>query len=71
MFFENDRIVRKQRNYIKSRAYDLLNSFKKENLSKDEIVAALELLHLDKSNTEFYVDIINKAQSIIKNKELR
>lgn len=68
MFFENDRIARKQNSYMNSRAYDLIDSFEKENLNIDEIKAALELLHLDKSNTEFYTDIINRAQKIVKNR---
>jgi len=68
MFFENDRIARKQKSYINSRACDLIGTFEKENLNIGEIKAALELLHLDKTHTEFYVDIINRALEILKSK---
>lgn len=69
MFYENDRIVRKQRRYVNSKACDMIDDFEKKDLESDEIIAALELLSENKENSEFDVDVINRALIILKGRK--
>lgn len=69
MFYENDRIVRKQVRYINSRATDMIDDFEKKKLESEEIIAALELLLEDENNSEFRVDIINRALIMLKGRK--
>lgn len=69
MFYESDRIVRKQRKFINSKAHELIDSFKQNDLKTDEIIAALEVLLLIESNTEFDVDVITHAKTLLKDKD--
>ena len=67
MFYENDRIVRKQRRYLNDKANEMLSNFRSKKLKSSEIIAALELLLDETGNTETHVDIVNRAINIMKN----
>lgn len=68
MFYEDQRIVRKQARFIRSKALEMIDNFKSKKLDDVEIIAALELLLQDKDNNELHQDIVKKAISIL-NKE--
>ena len=65
MFYETERIVRKQQAFVKSKAYGIIDDFKKAGLSKDEILACIELTLLNEQENEAYVEFILMAKTII------
>lgn len=65
MFYENDRIVRKQQRYINVKACDMLANFRSKNMEQEEIKAALEVLLTDNEATEIYIDIVKRALAIL------
>lgn len=66
MFYENDRIVRKQQRFLNHKATEMIDNFKKQELNNDEIIAALELLLGDKDSSELYRDTVERALAILK-----
>lgn len=66
MFYESERIVRKQFIFINAKATEMVDKFKSRGLSSDETIAALELLLEDKSATETHIDIVNRAIAVLK-----
>lgn len=69
MFYESERIIRKQRRFIDMKARELISDFESKGLKNGEVKAALELSLRDESNTEFRVDVINRAILILTAKE--
>jgi len=65
MFYETERIVRKQQAYVKSRAYEILNDFKKAGLSNNDILACIELTLINKPEDEAYVEFLLMAKNLI------
>lgn len=68
MFYETERIVNKQQKYIKQKALNILNSFSDKKLSKEEIIACLDIM-LNQDNTETKTDILNMARVIVLSKQ--
>lgn len=66
MFYENDRIVRKQQRFLNQKANEMIDNFRKQKLSDEEIIAALELLLADKNSSELHRDTVEKALAILK-----
>lgn len=66
MFYENDRIVRKQQRFLNQKATEMIDNFKKQGLNNDEIIAALELLLADKDSSELHQDTVKRALAILK-----
>lgn len=64
MFYEDERIVRKQQKYVKSKAYQKVKRLEDKGLSDDEIVGCLDVL-LAQDNNETQVDILNVARNIV------
>lgn len=69
MFYENDRIVRKQKRFVNTKACEMISDLESKGLKSEEVIAALELLLEDETNTEFRTDIINRALAILNAKE--
>ena len=65
MFYESERIIRKQRRFIDMKAKELISNFESKGLKSGEVAAALELSLRDEGNTEFRIDIINRAISVV------
>jgi hypothetical protein len=65
MFYETDRIVRKQQKYEKIRAYALIDEQKSNGLSDAEIIASIDVL-LGGKNNEFQVGVLRLAREILK-----
>ena len=65
MFYESDRIVRKQRRFVNTKANELISSFESKGLKGEEVKAALELSLRDDCNTEFCLDVIKRAILVI------
>lgn len=68
MFYENQRIVRKQQVYVKSRAYQKISHLERKGLSDDEIIGCLNVL-LAQDNNETQVDILNLAHKIVTSRQ--
>lgn len=64
MFYETERIIEKQQRYIRRKAIDVVNSFDKESLTPDEVVACIDVM-LEEDNNETRADILNKARNIV------
>lgn len=69
MFYENERIVRKQIRYINSKAKEMIDNFRSKGMNDEEIVAALELLLGDKEGSELHRDTVKRALTILKKKD--
>lgn len=65
MFYETERVVRKQKAYVKSRAYEIINEFKKAGLTDGEILACIQLTLINKPEDEGYVEFLLMAKNII------
>ncbi|CAB4125399.1 hypothetical protein UFOVP53_128 [uncultured Caudovirales phage] len=65
MTFDSERISRKQKQYEKSRAYDIIEMFKSKNLSNKEILACIDVMTFFDDNTETQTAAIIKARDII------
>lgn len=68
MFYETERIIRKQQRYVRSKAYETLRSLEIKKLDSREIVACIDVM-LGGDNTEIQVDILNLARKIATSKE--
>jgi len=66
MFYENERIIRKQMKFINQKATEMIDNFKSKDLNPDEITAALELLLEDPKGSETHSEIVNRAIVILK-----
>ena len=64
MFYESERIIRKNEKHKKTKAYDLISDLKKKGLSNEEMIEAVKIL-LSDNNNEFQDDVLNKAKSIL------
>lgn len=64
-FYESERIIRKQEKYIISRAYDIIGEFNKSNLSKDEMLACIELTLASNKENDSQRDFLFMAQKIL------
>lgn len=64
-FYESERITRKQENYEKSRAYEIIESLKKKNLTFDQMLVTLGAMFDDKTNTETQRAVLIRAHDII------
>lgn len=60
MFYESERIVRKQLNYTKSKAYDVIRDLESKGLSDKEIASCINLL-IKNGPSEFQMDVLNYA----------
>lgn len=65
MFYETERIIRKQVVYMKRKADDIVRSFNNKVMSSDEIVACIDIMLTDDENTETRVDVLKIARKII------
>ena len=65
MFYESERIVRKQRRFLSIRAKEMIDNFKSRGLKDGEIKAALELLLEDKEGSEWHKDTVKVALAIL------
>jgi hypothetical protein len=63
-FYDTDRMIRKQQNYEKSRAYDIIGSLKARDLSDQEILSCIDMMILldaeDQSETQIKALFIAK-----------
>ena len=66
MFYENERIIRKQMKFINQKATEMIDNFKSKDLNPDEITAALELLLEDPKGSETHREIVNRTIVILK-----
>jgi len=68
-FYESERIIRKNKKYVKSKAYEVINKAQSKGLTYEEIVFANDcaLKHSDMLN-ETQVDILNMVREIAKSK---
>lgn len=68
MFYESERIIRKNEKHKKTKAYDLISDLKKKGLSNEEMIEAIKIL-LNDNNNEFQDDVFNKAKCILETLE--
>lgn len=64
MFYETERIVRKQQAYVKTKAYEIINDFKKAGLSTDEILACIDLTLINTVEDSVYVEFLLMAKNL-------
>lgn len=64
MFYESERIVRKQLKYTKLKAYDVIRDLESKGLSDKEIISCINLL-IKNGPSEFQVDVLNLALKTI------
>ena len=65
MAFDSERISRKQERYEKSKAYNIIETFKSKSLNNKEILACIEVMILLNDNTETQMAVVIKARNII------
>jgi hypothetical protein len=66
-FYETDRMIRKQQNYEKSRAYDVIGSLKARNLSDQEILSCIEVMMMLDGQNETQIQALILAKQIVIN----
>ena len=64
MFYDTERVVRKQLKYEKLKAYSTISKLESKGLTVNEMINALEILLTD-SNTEFQQCVLEKAKGIL------
>ena len=67
MFYETERIVRKQEKYVKSKAYDIIEDFKRRGLSDEESLACVELSIKNTNAEDISSDFLSMARKILIN----
>jgi hypothetical protein len=65
MFYDTERIVRKQEKYEKSKAYDVISALKHKGLNTKETLACIEVMSFLDSNNESQIAILNLAHQIV------
>lgn len=60
MFYENERIIRKQAKVINLKAYEIIQDLETKGLNNQEIISCINLL-LKEDSTEFQKDILEHA----------
>lgn len=70
MFYEDDRIRRKNNVFVNSRAYELIQSLELKCLNDLEIKKYLNALAKDTSSTETQIAVVKFALSVIKKREI-
>jgi hypothetical protein len=68
MFYETERIVRKQQKYVKIKAYSTISRLENKGLSVSEMTNAIDILLTDE-NTEFQQDILKLAKHILESRK--
>ena len=68
MFYDTERILRKQEKYVKLKAYSTIKKLECKGLSVDEMINALEILLTD-DNTEFQESVLERAKDILKSQK--
>lgn len=69
MFYENERIVRKQMKVVNSKAYEIIHDLEAKGLDNKEIIACVKLLLAKEDNSEFQVDILKQALKTVNSKQ--
>ena len=70
MFYETERVIRKQAMYMGRKAGDVVRSFDNKEMTTDEVIACIDIMLSEDNNTETRVDVLNLARKIvISNKE--
>lgn len=64
MFYETERIIRKQQRYVKSKACSIISSLESKELTREEVIACIDVM-LSEDNSESKVDILNLARKIV------
>lgn len=64
MFYEAERIIHKQRKYVKMQALNVISSFANKTLTFDEVIACIDLM-LQDDNNETRVDVLNLARNLV------
>ena len=65
MFYDTERIVRKQEKYEKSKAYEVIGALKHKGLNTKETLACIEIMSFLDSNNESQKAILNLAHQIV------
>ena len=65
MFYDTERIVRKQEKYEKSKAYEVISALKLKGLSTKETLACIEIMSFLDTNNESQNAILNLAHQIV------
>ena len=65
MFYDTQRIIRKNQKYEISKAYDTISKLENKGLSVPEMLEAIDILLKDK-NTESQQSILERANNILK-----
>lgn len=65
MFYDTERIVRKQEKYEKSKAYEVISTLKHKGLSTKETLACIEVMSFLDNNNESQQAILNLAHRIV------
>lgn len=60
MFYESERIIRKQAKVVNTKAYEIIHDLEAKGLSNQEIISCVSLL-LKEDNSEFQRDILEHA----------
>ena len=64
MFYDSQRIVTKNENYEKTRAYNIVSDFRAKNLSTEDSLSMIDILLKDNPN-ESKTSILNRARTIL------
>lgn len=64
MFYETERIIRKQQRYVNSKACTIIKALEGKGLNDNEITACIDVM-LSEDNTESKVEILNHARKIV------
>lgn len=64
MFYESERIIRKNEKYEKTKAYSIVSDLKNKGLSNEEMIEATRIL-LNGNKNESQSAILNKVLSIL------
>lgn len=65
MFYDTERIVRKQERHEKSKAYEVISALRLKGLNTKETLACIEVMSFLDSNNESQKAILNLAHRIV------
>jgi len=65
MFYESERIIHKNRKYVKSMAYDILGKIKEKYSKHTERVAIIDVMIASPNTNETQKDILQLARKIV------
>ena len=64
MFYENERIIRKNQKYEKIKTYAIISDLEGKGMPAEEMIEVIDIL-ISNDNSEFQTDVLKRAKIIL------